>query len=131
MKIRYAIPLLLTFIAGGGGFIIGREGAPTVKVRCLNYTSSNGGYVPPTEIVEAINDELKEKVSQIVGGYHAQHHLAVVIPRMSGYDLSIVGPSDSTFWDKSIQTSLRSWVGVRINGLYSEINAKQIEESEQ
>lgn len=122
---------LCVLLGVGGEILFEKFHSSVFKVCGLMVSSPNGGYVPPTEIVESINNELKEKVSQIVGEYRAQHHLVVVCPMVSGYVIKMAGPSNSNFWDESIQTSLSSWVRDRICTLDSELKARHNKETEQ
>ena len=122
---------LCVLLGVGGGILFEEFHSPIFKVRGLMVSSPNGGYVPPTEIVESINKEIEEKVSQIVGEYRAQHHLVVVSPMISGYVIKMAGPSNSNFWDESIQTSLSSWILDRICTLDSKLKAKHNKETEQ
>jgi len=85
---------------------------------CVTVTCGGGDY--PNEAFRIVNDELGDKIDSMLGGYASQNNIVVVIPEISGYRVTIAGPSGTKLWDEGTERELREWIYRRMNEIQLE-----------
>ena len=74
----------------------------------------------PKEVFAKINDEIPQKVDDLLGQFSHYDYMVVVVPELSGYKVHMAGRFRSSFWDKEIQKSLHDWITSRMDALDQE-----------